>query len=180
LGDILLVRGVFNFHTSNPENVRLQPELGGGCLWDVGVYPVSFAQFVYGSSPEKVFGWQWIGPSGVDEIFTGELRYPNGGFAQISSSFSSPMYTSAEIIGSEGRLLLDRPFVMPDKQPEMWFYRNQDVVEEISIPQKSLYLGEIEDLVSAILDGSPQRLSLQETRNHVKTVLELYEAAKQF
>lgn len=178
LGDILQVRGVFNFQTSDPEDVRLQPELGGGCLWDVGVYPVSFAQSVFGGPPERVFGWQWIGSSGVDEVFTGEMRYPNGGFAQISSSFRSPMYTSAEIIGSEGRLVLDRPFVMPDKQPEMLFYRSQDVVEKVSIPQKSLYLGEIEDMVSAILDGSPQRLSLQETRNHVKTVLELYEVAK--
>ncbi len=178
LGDILLVRGVFNFQTSDPENVRLQPELGGGCLWDVGVYPLSFAQFVYGGPPEQVFGWQWIGPSGVDEVFTGEMRYPGGGFAQISSSFRSPMYTSAEIIGSEGRLVLDRPFVMPDKQPDMWFYKSQEIVEKIPIPQKSLYLGEIEDLVNAILDGTPQRLSLQETRNHVKTVLALYEVAK--
>lgn len=34
-------------------------------------------------------------------------------------------------------------------------------------------------MVNAILECNPQRLSLQETRNHVKTVLELYYAAKQ-
>jgi predicted dehydrogenase len=178
LGEIVLVRANFNFQTTNPQNVRLQPELGGGCLWDVGVYPVSFAQSVFGGPPDRVFGWQWIGSSGVDEVFTGELFYPGGGVAQISSSFRSPMYTFAEVIGSEGRLALDRPFVMPDKQPDMWFYRSQEVVEKIPIPQKSLYLGEIEDMVSAILDGSPLRITLNETRDHVKTVLDLYEAAK--
>ena len=89
------------------------------------------------------------------------------------------MYTFAEVIGTEGRLALDRPFVMPDKQPDMWFCRSQDVVEKVTIPHKSLYLGEIEDMVGAILDGSKLKISLDETRDHVKTVLELYEAAKQ-
>ncbi|HSQ28188.1 MAG TPA: Gfo/Idh/MocA family oxidoreductase [Anaerolineales bacterium] len=178
LGDIVLVRANFNFQTTNSQDVRLQPELGGGCLWDVGVYPISFAQSVFGGPPDRVFGWQWIGSSSVDEVFTGEMFYPGGGVAQISSSFRCPMYTSAEVIGSEGRLALDRPFVMPDKQPAVRFYRSQEEVEEIPIPKKSLYLGEIEDMVGAILDGSPLRITLDETRNHVKTVLELYQAAK--
>ncbi len=178
LGDIVLVRANFNFQTTNSQDVRLQPELGGGCLWDVGVYPISFAQSVFGDPPDRVFGWQWIGSSSVDEVFTGEMFYPGGGVAQISSSFRCPMYTSAEVIGSEGRLALDRPFVMPDKQPAVRFYRSQEEVEEIPIPKKSLYLGEIEDMVGAILDGSPLRITLDETRNHVKTVLELYQAAK--
>ena len=48
LGEITLVRGVFNFKMDNLENVRLEPAYGGGCLWDVGVYPLSFAQYVFG------------------------------------------------------------------------------------------------------------------------------------
>ncbi len=177
LGDIVLVRGIFNFKTNNPQDVRLQPELGGGGLWDVGVYPLSFAQAVYGGPPESVSGCQWKGPSGVDEVFAGNMHYPSGGLAQISASFRSPMYTLAEVFGSEGRLVLDRPFVMPDRQPKMLFYSKLDDPEEIPIPHKSLYLGEVEDLTNAILDGAPLHLTLAETRNHVKTVLELYESA---
>ena len=50
--------------------------------------------------------------------------------------------------------------------------------EEISVPQEYLYLGEVQDMHAAILDGVDSYLSLSETRNHVRTVLGLYESAK--
>jgi hypothetical protein len=40
-----------------------------------------------------------------------------------------------------------------------------------------LYLGEVEDLQAAILDGAEPYLSLEETRNHVRTLVALYESA---
>ena len=49
----------------------LVPEYGGGALWDVGVYPLSFAQFIMGEKAEWVFGDQRIGRTGVDMTFTG-------------------------------------------------------------------------------------------------------------
>jgi predicted dehydrogenase len=39
-------------------------------------------------------------------------------------------------------------------------------------------LGEVEDMHEAILHGQPNYLTLAETRNHVKTVLALYESAR--
>ncbi len=44
--------------------------------------------------------------------------------------------------------------------------------------KKSLYLGEVEDLQAAILDGTAPAISLEETRNHVQTALALYESAR--
>ena len=51
---------------SDQRNVRLIPEWGGGSLWDIGVYPLSFAQYVMGGPPEWVFGDQRRGGAGVD------------------------------------------------------------------------------------------------------------------
>ena len=106
LGEVAVVRGVFNF-SMNPEgrdkanpNVRLVPEWGGGCLWDVGVYPLSYAQYIFGGTPDWVFGSQWVGEFGVDETFCGQMGYPGGGMAQISSAFRSPFHTHIEIIGT--------------------------------------------------------------------------------
>ena len=168
LGEITLVRGVFNFKMDNLENVRLEPAYGGGCLWDVGVYPLSFAQYVFGGLPESVFGWQWVGPSSVDEVFVGQMRYPGGELAQISSSFRSPFYTYAEVIGSEGRLALDRPFTMNDRPSRMMFFGAQDEVEQVRIPKAPNYLGEIEDMNNAILHGTPLRLTLDEDAQSCK------------
>ena len=185
LGEITLVRGIFNF-SLNPKwrektdpNVRLVPEWGGGCLWDVGVYPLSFAQYIFGGPPEWVVGTQWIGDFGVDETFYGQMGYPGGGVAQIGASFRSPFHTRVDIIGTQGRLELTRPFVgLEDEERCLTYYDSNGKAELISVPEEYLYLGEIEDLEGSILDSSSNYLSLNETRDHIKTALALYKSAE--
>ncbi len=177
LGEISLVRGAFDFAFDNRENVRLVPEWGGGSLWDVGVYPLSFAQFIMGEPPRWVSGAQWIGASGVDETFAGLLAYSGDRFAQISSSFRTPFYTFMEIVGTQGRLYLNMPFVGPD-DGELVFHDKDRQAEVIPVPKEYLYLGEIEDMHAAILDGRPNYLSLEESRNHIRTALALYDSAQ--
>ncbi|MGD2156936.1 MAG: Gfo/Idh/MocA family oxidoreductase, partial [Anaerolineales bacterium] len=58
LGKIMMVQSTFAFPITNKQDIRLVPEYGGGSLWDVGVYPISFAQFIYGGPPKWVFGSQ--------------------------------------------------------------------------------------------------------------------------
>lgn len=178
LGEILLVRSVFNFALTNRPNIRLVPEYGGGCLWDVGVYPVSFAQFILGGAPQWVCGSQWLGESGVDEAFAGLLHYRGDRAAQISASFRSPFYTVAEIIGSEGRLFLNKPFTRLEEDRHLIFYPPEGEPFEIPVPEQELYLGEVEDMHAAILDGAPCYLSLEESREHVRTVAALYASAR--
>lgn len=179
LGDISLVRSVFNFTMGTQNNIRLVPEWGGGCLWDVGVYPLSFAQFVMGEPPQWVSGAQWQGASGVDETFAGQIVYSGNRLAQISSAFRTPFLTSAEVIGSKGRLLLNRPFTALDETRELLFFPNSGEPEHIHVPEQELYRGEIADMHASILDGEPSYVTLAETRNHIKTVLALYAAANQ-
>lgn len=187
LGEIILLQGTFNFFMSperrDPEtlDVRLVPEYGGGSLWDIGVYPLSCTQYILGGPPKWVFGSQWIGETGVDESFVAQMGYPSARgslFAQFSCSFLSEFHTFIEIVGTEGRLYLTKPFVGMDEGRSLTFFPNAGEPEEIPVPEKELYLCEVEDMHAAILDGEPSYLSLEETRNHVKTVLALYKSAR--
>jgi len=186
LGQITLIRGAFEFKMGpkgrkpGSLNVRMVQEFGGGCLWDVGIYPLSYIQFLMEGPPDWVYGSQELGPTGVDEVFAGQMgfRTENGEvLAQISCSFNTPRHTFLEIVGTEGRLYLSRPFTIMDRKAQVIFTDHKDKSKEIQIPKKSLYLGEVEDLQNAILDGSPTLISLKETRNHVRTALALYESA---
>ena len=177
LGDVTVIRGAFNFAINDRDNVRLEPAYGGGCLWDVGVYPLSFAQYIMGGPPQQVVGDQWLGDTGVDEVFVGQMRYEGGRFAQITSSFRTPFFTEVDVLGTEGRLTLNRPFVGVDEEARLLFYSPGGPPEEVDVPQKELYLGEVEDVHAAVLDGAAPYLTLDETRNHVRTVLALYESA---
>ena len=151
--------------------------MGGGCLWDVGVYPLSFAQYCLGGLPDWVIGSQFTGNTGVDEFFTGQLGYSGNRFAQISASFRTPFYTFVEVIGTEGRLSISMPFVGVNDSKLLLSIKNKETVR-LQVHPKSLYLGEIEDMHSAILDNKPNYISLQETRYHIQTVLALYKSAK--
>jgi predicted dehydrogenase len=178
LGEVTVINGVFNFKLENLDNVRLVADWGGGSLWDVGVYPLSFAQYLMGEMPEVVTGSQRPGPSGVDEVFSGLLHYSGDRMALISSSFASPFYTSFEVIGTEGRLLLNRPFIGMAEAGELVFHPADGEAERLTVPEKELYLCEIEDMHAAILDGQPSYVTLEESRKHVQTVLALYESAR--
>ena len=180
LGEVRLVRGAFSFYMDNRAgNVRLEPTYGGGALWDVGVYPLSFAQFAFGELPERVSGQQWIGETGVDEIFAGQLHYPGGRAAQIYGGFAVPFHTLVEIHGSQGRLTINRPFVNPnEKGSEILFTPVDGNPQKLKVKAVDPYQAEVENMHSAILEGQPPLISLEESRNHVRTTLALYESAR--
>jgi predicted dehydrogenase len=77
---------------------------------------------------------------------------------------------------------LNRPFVDLDKGGKFSFYPVDSDPDGsphmIKVPEKKLYLGEVEDMNDAILNGKENYISLEESRNHVRTILALYESAK--
>ena len=135
-------------------------------------------QFFYGGPPVSVFGMQRLGKTGVDESFVGQMRYPGGVFTQISSGFRSEFHNHFELVGDEGRLVLTRPFRKMDRDRHLIFYPNHGRRRAIPVPKLNSYLGEIEDMNAAIMEGTPLYLSLTETRNHVRTALALYDSAR--
>ena len=95
IGPVRFVRGTFSFPLTRPDDVRLRPEWGGGCLWDVGCYPLSFTRFLLGNEPVEVAGAQALGPTGIDETFAGQLVFPGGVLAQLDAGFRSPFRDGA-------------------------------------------------------------------------------------
>lgn len=178
LGDIRYMRGTFSFVLNQQGNIRWLPETGGGSLWDIGCYPVSYARLVMGKAPITVFAAQVLGESGVDLSLTGQLDYGNGAFAQVESSFALPYYTNIEIRGTEAALIVPTPF-NPKQHLTRLILMHGDDQEEISFDFPFLYLGEVEDLADVILTGKNPRLPLSESREIIATLLALYQSARQ-
>jgi len=178
LGRILNVNGVFSFKLDRPGDVRLIKEQGGGSLYDVGVYPLSYAQAVFGAPPTRVFGSADMGPTGVDMSFTAHMQYASGQTATFFCSFDVPFHTQMEIRGTTGRLVIDRPFSAIDEVSGFRYYRGDEKPVEVAFTPKDLYLGEVEDMEAAILDGNPPEVSLEQTRNHIRTVEALLKSAQ--
>jgi D-xylose 1-dehydrogenase (NADP+, D-xylono-1,5-lactone-forming) len=176
IGEVSLIRGYFSVLLSREGDVRFDPKLGGGSLWDVGCYPLNFAQYIMGGEPIKVFGWQFMGNSEVDTIFVGQMEFRGNTFTQFDCSFQLPFRTGIEIVGRKGNIKLSKPF-NPGINEEIILTRDNEV-EVITVPGQGLYLGEIEDMANAILLGKPSRIPIADSRGNVKVIQSLYESAK--
>jgi predicted dehydrogenase len=172
-----VIKGAFTFNLTNPGDVRLNPEMGGGSVWDVGCYPISFSRYILGDEPIEAFGWQITGESGVDEVFTGQLRFRDGIVAQFDCGFRSPFRARMVVIGSEATLVVPNPF-RPGIDDEMRIVKD-DEVKRIKTPGQELYIGEVEDMADAILKGTPPRICLEDSRNNVAAILALLRSAQE-
>ena len=176
LGAIKMIRGSFTYVLSREGDVRLDPAMGGGSIWDVGCYPISYARSALGAEPLEVFGWQVTGPTGIDDTFLGQMRFDQDVFTQFDSSFVIPFHSFMEIIGSEATLNIPRPF-KPATDEKIYLTRG-DKTETIKIKGEELYIGEVEDMADAILLGREPRISLEDSRANVAVITALLESAR--
>jgi D-xylose 1-dehydrogenase (NADP+, D-xylono-1,5-lactone-forming) len=176
IGDLLVIKGAFTFNLTRSGDVRLNPEMGGGSIWDVGCYPISYTRLIAGEEPIEALGWQVLGPTGIDDVFVGQLRFTSGLLAQFECGFHSPYRAWMEIVGTGGTMWLSKPF---KPESDNWIViKHGDRVESIEAPSQDLYQGEIEDMENAVLGGKPQRVPIEDSRANVALIKALLESAQ--
>ncbi|HSE09827.1 MAG TPA: Gfo/Idh/MocA family oxidoreductase [Nocardioidaceae bacterium] len=113
LGTIQQVRADLGFRVDAPETDRLlAPELGGGALLDMGVYPLTFA-YVFLGDPDKVEAVAELSPSGVDLNIALSLGWESGAVASLSSTMTAWSPRTASIATDRGRIDLGEAFHHP-------------------------------------------------------------------
>ena len=108
LGEIRLVTADHSQYL--PDVPRLwEPELGGGALLDLGIYPVSFAIRVLGF-PERVTAKATLTSQKVDETTSLIFEYANGAQASLTTCMSAAGPVTATVVGTFGRIEIDSSF----------------------------------------------------------------------
>jgi predicted dehydrogenase len=116
IGDLISVHADHSQLIPESQAPRLHdPDLAGGAMLDLGVYPVSFVSFVLGA-PTEVKAVGNLTHRGVDRTvsaaFTGFADHP-AAVATISTSLAAPGGVTATIFGTEGRIELEGRFYAP-------------------------------------------------------------------
>jgi predicted dehydrogenase len=175
IGEPRLFLASFSWFLDRPQDIRWEPTMGGGALWDMGCYQVSLARYLFGA-PERVEAWQRKWVSGVDETFAATLYHSGKRVTQLNCSFQMPFRSQAEVVGSEGVITMVRPFQPSSPEASLSLRRGarEDMIE-LDNPQ--MYWLEIEDMHDAILTGAPARVTPAETRGNVESLLQLYAQA---
>jgi predicted dehydrogenase len=89
-----------------------EPELGGGALLDLGIYPLTLAHLILGS-PISINAQATLTDKKVDLNTSMILRYASGAHALLSCTMASRGSVSAMIVGDKARIEIDGSFYAP-------------------------------------------------------------------
>jgi predicted dehydrogenase len=96
----------------DPTHRAWNPDLAGGALLDLGIYPLSFASMLLGP-PDSVSAVAAKAPTGVDANTGILLGYPGGAVATLHCGFLAESPHTATVVGTTGRIEVDAPFYRP-------------------------------------------------------------------
>ncbi len=158
IGPLRLIVASFSFDIDR-NDWRLQPERGGGAMWDVGCYGVNAARLFAGAEPVQVLAAAHWAPTNVDLTMQIALRFPGDVLANIDCSFEQPFRCRAELVGEQGRIILEEAF-LPSGPPVIQIQRGTATgglaaagLEEIAVPEWNQYVAQVEDFCASIQAG---------------------------
>jgi predicted dehydrogenase len=114
IGELRHISADFGVAGPFPPGHRMRaPELGGGALLDLGVYPLTFVHLFLGP-PQHIRAWAALLPEGTDENTGVVLGYDSGAVATVHCGLLGETGQRATITGTKGRIELPRHFFRPD------------------------------------------------------------------
>ncbi|QAY69850.1 Gfo/Idh/MocA family protein [Xylanimonas protaetiae] len=113
IGEVVSIQADFDVaFPYDPTHRILDPNLAGGALLDLGVYPLAFAHDLLGR-PDEVVVRGTLAPTGVDDAVAILATWPGGRHALLHTSSRSAGPHAATIVGSTGRIEIPRDFFTP-------------------------------------------------------------------
>jgi len=138
IGRVHYIRSSRTAYGRDRSNPRFWRDAGGGALMDIGCYCVNLARFFADGEPHRAFAHARFDPQAdVDLTLSGMLEFPDDVTAQfVCSMEAEPSYT-AEIIGTEGKLLIPHPW-FPPTWPVEFSVTRRDKTEAVRIEETGL------------------------------------------
>jgi len=135
-----------------PDHRLKAPELAGGALLDLGVYPVAFVVDLLGA-PTSVHAAGHRTETGVDASVALTLGYPDPVFAQASCTLKVKTPTTAVVCGTGGRIELDGDFYGGTVARRLAPGKVREVVEEFDGRVANGFQFEIAEVARCVADG---------------------------
>jgi predicted dehydrogenase len=113
LGEIVTVTADHGqWFAEDPKSRLFAPELGGGALLDLGIYPVSFASMVLGT-PNRIVALSDPAFTGVDAQTSMLFGYDSGAQALLTCTLRARSPTRAAVVGTDARIEIEDRFYGP-------------------------------------------------------------------
>jgi predicted dehydrogenase len=114
IGEVRAFHSTFTMNVVDRDNIRLSRRLGGGPLYDIGIYVLNAARMVFRAEPIEVAAFGERGRDErfeeVDEMTSAILRYPGGRLASFTTSFGAADVSMFEVVGTKGTIRVEPAF----------------------------------------------------------------------
>jgi predicted dehydrogenase len=179
LGDVHLFNSVFTMQV-RPGNIRVKRQYGGGTLYDIGVYCINAARYLFGAEPVEVSAFAVSGADRrfkeVDEMTGALLRFPNNRLASFVCSFGAIDVSAYEVVGTKGRLRLDPAYEYVGELKQHVTIDGK--TRERSFPMRDQFAPELLYFSECILTGQDPEPSGEEGLNDIRIIEALYRSAE--
>ncbi len=153
IGDLLHIKTDFGYPIPfDPKQREYDSELGGGCLLEMGVYPIAIASYFAPGEPSLVEAVGAKAPNGVEDDVTAIFKFGEI-TATIGASYRARLRNAAHIIGTDGYIVIPDAF----RCHSCFLYRLDECIDRFEAPRQTRgYEYQAISMCTDLLRGDPQ------------------------
>ncbi|BAY23553.1 oxidoreductase domain-containing protein [Calothrix sp. NIES-2100] len=180
IGDTRIFNSVFSQQVAEG-NVRLEPiSNGGGSVYDMGVYCINAARYLFQNEPNEVFAYSVSRDEKrfdeADEMTSAILRFPGQRVANFTSSFGAASASSLQLLGTKGNLQMESPYSYVGELKHK--ISINDETQEKSYAAGNQFAAEITYFSDCILNNQEPEPSGEEGLADVRIIRAIYQSAQ--
>jgi len=180
IGRLRHVQGAFSYYNVDPDNMRNKPELGGGALPDIGVYPTVATRFSTGREPLRVQATIERDKTFGTDIYS-SIRADFGDF-ELSFYLSTQMAARQSMVfhGDKGFIQVASPFnagLYDDHRVDL-FNQNHSEAQVFRFPGTQQYRLEVEAFARAAQGGKDEVFTLENSILNQKVIDAIFRAGE--
>ncbi len=178
IGPLRAVQSAFTFRLRRSDDIRLQKELAGGALMDVGCYCVNVSRTLAAAEPVEAQAFASFTPSDVDAQMAGTLRFENGLLAQFDCALTLERREWFQAVGPEGHLAVGSAFLPGVGESTIEEHHGKAGRSMHTIPGADEYQLMVEHFADCALGGGRVRYSASEAAANLRAIEALYRSAR--
>jgi len=174
IGEPRLFTSTFTM-TVVPDNIRVKREMGGGVLYDIGIYCINAARALFRDEPVEVHAAASGAIGDVEESVSAVLRFSNERLASFTCSFGAARVSEYRLVGTKGDLAVD-PAYEYAKPLEHGLSLEGNLVSERRFAKRDQFAPELLYFSDCVLLNRDPEPSAEEGLADVRVIRALYQS----
>ncbi len=152
IGNVRHIVGIFSTDIPfDPNEIRWIGSVGGGALWDLGVYPAHWLRSLIGEEPLVVEAKHQLSDSGADALTNAKLLFPSGITGELRCDMISATTALVRVEGSKGVMEISNP--LSASMPQTLSFTRDGITMTETFTKRPSFAFQLEAFRDGVLKG---------------------------